>query len=90
MASCESTGRELSFEWSHHRITSADSKVRFALQNSIRYSGSEGVKDLKYDDTVFALQMTRPSCCSDEHGKWCSLPGGRHDLVYSILLYVQL
>lgn len=48
------------------------------------------IKDLKYNDTVFALQMTRPSCCSDEHVKWCSLPGGRHDLVYSILLYVQL
>ena len=43
MASCESTGRELSFEWSHHRISSADSKVRVALQNSIKYSGSEGV-----------------------------------------------
>ena len=43
MASCESTGRELSFEWSHHRISSADSKVRVALQNSIKYSGSERV-----------------------------------------------
>ena len=32
MALCESTGRELSFEWSHHRISSADSKVRLALQ----------------------------------------------------------
>ena len=32
IASCESTGRELSFEWSHHRISSADSKVRLALQ----------------------------------------------------------
>ena len=44
MASCESTGRELSFEWSHHTISSADSKVRVALQNPIKYSGSEGVK----------------------------------------------
>ena len=42
IASCESIGRELSFEWSHHRISSADSKVRVALQNSIKYSGSEG------------------------------------------------
>ena len=90
MASCESTGRELSFEWSHHRISSADSKVRVALQNSIKYSGSEGVKDFKYNDTGFALPMTRPSCCSDEHVKLCSLPGGRHDLVYSILLHVKL
>ena len=24
MASCKSTGRELSFEWSHHRISSTD------------------------------------------------------------------
>ena len=44
IASCESTGRELSFEWSHHRIMSADSKVRTTLQNSIKHSGSERVK----------------------------------------------
>ena len=44
MASCESTGRELSFEWSHHRISSTDSKVRVTLQNSIKHSGSERVK----------------------------------------------
>ena len=44
IASCESTGRELSFEWSHHRISSTDSKVRVTLQNSIKHSGSEMVK----------------------------------------------
>ena len=44
IASCESTGRELSFEWSHHRISSIDSKVRVTLQNSIKHSGSERVK----------------------------------------------
>ena len=38
-----STGRELSFEWSHHRISSADSKVRVISQNSIKHSGSERV-----------------------------------------------
>ena len=27
IASCESTDRELSFEWSHHRILPIDSKV---------------------------------------------------------------
>ena len=43
MASCESTGRELSFEWSHHRISSTDSKVRVTLQNPIKHSGSEKV-----------------------------------------------
>ena len=44
IASCESTGRELSFEWSYHRISSIDSKVRVTLQNSIKHSGSERVK----------------------------------------------
>ena len=53
IAPCVSTGRELSFEWSHHRISSADSKVRAALQNSIRYSGSEGVK------TTFTIAVSR-------------------------------
>ena len=43
IASCESTGRELSFEWSHHRISSTDSKVRVTLQNSIKHSGNERV-----------------------------------------------
>ena len=43
MASCESTGRELLFEWSHHRISSIDSKVRITLQNSIKHPGSERV-----------------------------------------------
>ena len=45
MVPCESAGRELLFEWSHHRIWSADSNVRGTLQNSIKYSGSERVKD---------------------------------------------
>ena len=44
IASCESKGRELSFEWSHHRILSTDSKVRVTLQNSIKHSSSERVK----------------------------------------------
>ena len=44
IAFCESTGRELSFEWPQHRILSADSKVTFTLQNSIKHSGSERVK----------------------------------------------
>ena len=38
MASCESTGRELSSEWSHYRISSIDSKVRVTLQNLLKYS----------------------------------------------------
>ena len=47
IASCESTGRELSFEWSHHRIMSADSKVRTTLQNSI--TNTLAVKGLKVE-----------------------------------------
>ena len=33
----------LSFEWSHQRISSTDSKVRVTSQNSIKHSGSERV-----------------------------------------------
>ena len=43
MASCESTGGELSFEWPHHRISSIDSKVTVILHNPIKHSGSERV-----------------------------------------------
>ena len=43
IAPCVSIGRELSFEWSHHRISSTDSKVRVTLQNSIKHSGNERV-----------------------------------------------
>ena len=44
IAPCVSTGRELSFEWSHHRIWSTDFKVSVTSQNSIKHSGSERVK----------------------------------------------
>ena len=43
VAPCVSKGRQLSFEWSHHRIWSADSKVRVTIQNSIKHSGNERV-----------------------------------------------
>ena len=43
MASRESKGRELSSEWSHHRISSIDSKVRVTLRNPLKHSGSERV-----------------------------------------------
>ena len=43
----ESTGREVSFEWSLHRISSTDSKVRDTWQKSIIHSGSERVKKKK-------------------------------------------
>ena len=41
---CDSTGRELSFEWSHQRISSTGSKASVILQNSTKHSGSERVK----------------------------------------------
>ena len=46
IAPCVSTGKELSFEWSHHGFRSTDSKVRVTLQNSIKHSGSERVKGI--------------------------------------------
>ena len=41
---CESTGREVSLEWSLHRILSSDSKVKVTLQNAIIHSGSKRVE----------------------------------------------
>ena len=40
---CERTAEEVSFEWSHHRISSTDSKVRTTLNLSVTDSGSERV-----------------------------------------------
>ena len=47
MIPCKSTAKEVSFEWSHHRISSTDSKVRTALHFFIIDSGSERV-DLQF------------------------------------------
>ena len=44
MVSCESTTGKVSFEWSHHRISSTDSKVRTSINVSLTDSGSERVK----------------------------------------------
>ena len=44
MVPCKSTAEEVSFEWSHHRILSTDSKVKTTLHVSIIDSGSEKVK----------------------------------------------
>ena len=41
MVLCKSTAKEVSFEWSHHRISSTDSKVRTTLHVSIIHSESE-------------------------------------------------
>ena len=42
-----STDGELSSEWSHHRILSAESKVIVTLQNSVKYYGSERVTEVR-------------------------------------------
>ena len=44
MVPCKSTAEEVSFEWSHHRISSTDSKVRTTLHVSIIDSVSERIK----------------------------------------------
>ena len=41
MVPCKSTAEEVSFEWSHRRISSADTKIRTTLHVSIIDSGSE-------------------------------------------------
>ena len=46
MVPCKSIAEDVSFEWSHHRILSTDSKVRTTLHVSIVDSGSERVKEL--------------------------------------------
>ena len=43
IVSCESTAEEVSFEWSHHRISSTDSRVRTIFQDSIFHLGWERV-----------------------------------------------
>ena len=58
MASCESTGRELSYEWSHHRISSIDSKVRVTLQNP---SNTLAVKGLRLKEPVTLTKALAPS-----------------------------
>ena len=63
IAFCESTGRELSFEWPQHRILSADSKVTFTLQNSIKHSGSERVKSQIFS---WVTDMTKISSKSQQ------------------------
>ena len=44
MVPCKSTAKDVSFEWSHHWISSTYSKVRITLRVSILVSGSERVK----------------------------------------------
>ena len=60
--SCKSTDKEVSFEWSHHRISSTGSKVRTALHVFIIDSGSERVKLFtSCNFTVVSLNSSRDS-----------------------------
>ena len=43
MQPCKSTAKEVSFEWSHHRISSTGSRVRAMPHVSMTDSGSESV-----------------------------------------------
>ena len=52
MVPCKSTAKEVSFEWSHHRISSPDSKVRTTLQVSkIDHNSDSGIERVK----IFSL-----------------------------------
>ena len=53
--SCESTAEEVSFEWSHHRILSTDSKVRITLNVSATVSGSETVYNQRSCPVFFSF-----------------------------------
>ena len=77
IAQYESTGRELSFEWSHHRISSADSKGRVTLQNSIKHSGSERVSLIQCHPTTCNCYLN-----STKHSIWRD-----HICCYSIIKY---
>ena len=44
MVPCKNTAEEVSFEWSHHRISSTDSKVRTLCVRTLIDSGNERFK----------------------------------------------
>ena len=57
MVPYKNTAEEVSFEWSHHRISSTDSNVRTTRQASIIDIGSKGVNIPlnSFGGTIFAL-----------------------------------
>ena len=59
---CESTGREVSFEWSHHRILSTDSKIRATLQNCVNHSGNDRAKPSGFKTMRFRRPDSLVSC----------------------------
>ena len=66
MASCVSTDRELSFEWSHHRISSIESKVKVTLQNPIKQSGSERVNRFHQNASQFQRRTSNSFYCQNQ------------------------
>ena len=49
------------FRSSHHRISFADSKIRLALQNPIKHSGSEGVNHAEMSKSSARVEISRIS-----------------------------
>ena len=72
VAPCVSTGREISFEWSHDRISYTDSIVKATLQNSIIHSSSERVNGTELQQVVRT------------HRRSCRRAVGRGDLINQI------
>ena len=57
MVPCKKTAEEVSFEWSHHRISSTDSKVRTPLNVSIIDSASGRVFRRKEQNATYFLPL---------------------------------
>lgn len=55
---CESTGREVSLEWSLHRILSSDSKIRATLQNSLFTLAVKGLNHVQMGKFWCGLHLT--------------------------------
>ena len=52
MVPCKSTAEEVSFEWSHHRISATDSKVRTTLHVNVIDSGTKIIKYIQRQNNV--------------------------------------
>ena len=88
MVPCKSTSKEVSFEWSHHRILSTDSNVRTALYASIINFGSERIKGTCCC-SCHRYEYGNEKDCMKKHIKSC-LTGSLVsyvDLVTSLLLH---
>ena len=78
MVPCKRTVEEVSFEWSHHRISPTDSKVRITLHVSIIDSVTvKGLRiktdvlpiycDRRFSNTAFCKKFRNASFCT-KHG----------------------